>query len=243
MKIQGPIVVFLLASGCSSPSGEDHEGIAGVWQPLSADELLADKTRAEWAVEWARWSYAQTGSECRSAANDKTGDDCGLYQDPAADVFFLSFSVATHRKHDCRVPAGKLIGVPVALVMEDNADPRSPHREDEQLVSAVQQIKDSMRELSVIADDQPVANVDGYGVDALRFDYHVPNLKNYYSCSNVRGVADTQIEPSYLAGYFLLFSAPTTGQHQLEYSSVLTHAGKSYETVLNTTLLVEDAHD
>lgn len=243
MNIRGPVIVLLLASACGPSAGKESDGVTEAWRPLSATEPFAGKTREEWAIEWARWFFASSDPDCRSAAGDETGNDCGLFQDPQNEVFFLSFSVATKRTHRCAVPAGKAIGVPLALLAVDDADPSAPARSDEQLIERARALKDSMRDLDVRADDDPVIGLDEYGIDPIRFDYHVPPAPNYYSCNNIDQVSDRTVDPAYLAGYFVIFDPPSAGVHQLSVSSILTPASKSYLTSLDTKLVVGDAHD
>lgn len=251
MRARGfAIVICMALSACDSSSdgsseGPDTKDVDGGFdeaphsgmEVLPADESYQDKTLEEWAIEYMRWSFAQTS--CESAADDPDGSLCRLYQDPESPVFFLqrdSFDTAQPSRIDrtrCEIPGGKAILVPVAAFSNDNAGVRKPLSEDE-LRQSVSKSKESIRSLVFEADGEKI-DLAGRDVGPVMFGYRVPAAPNAYSCNEQDGVEDVDVEPSFFAGYFALIAPPAPGSHRIEYASVFTYANFDFAFHVRTS--------
>lgn len=211
-------------------------------QALGPEAGYADKTLEEWGVEYVRWYYAQTSCE-NDVVRDKDGSLCGFYQDPESPVFFLSRAPYSSGRGPvtertmCHVPAGKAIVVPIAAFFNDNAGVAEP-LSDEALQQSVRDVKDSMRYLELKADGVEVADLESRGIGVTTLSYRVPPSPNKYSCSR-QDVADTVVEPSYLAGYFAIFEPPEPGAHEVEYGSLFTYETSTYTYHVKASLTVD----
>jgi hypothetical protein len=196
------------------------------WRPLEPGEEYAGRSQEQWAVEWARWSYAQTS--CASPVVDADGSLCALYQDPEAPVFFLPTGLLGPIRTRCPVPAGKSILVPILMFTNDNGGVAPDEQlSDDELVRSVTDVKDSMRDLALRVDGEALTGLEQAAVGPTRFGYTVPPEPNWYSCNGMVGV-EGPIEPSWLAGYFVLFPPPNAGMHSLEYGGTGTYWGNDF---------------
>jgi hypothetical protein len=233
---------------CASDQADDHSdsdagkpvpNMIAPMQVLEPGMTYAGKSLEEWGVQYMRWTYSQ--QTCDTTTADQDGSLCGQFQTDA-DVFFLDRAeYATSRtpltsRPLCHVPAGKALVVPIAVLGADNAG-MMPIPE-EILKRSVAAARDTMRDLSLRADGVDIADLDQRGFGPAEFAYHVPPAPNFFSCLHVKGVDDTDVQPSYVAGYFAVVAPPEPGAHELEYASSMTVQGHdlSYHVKVNLTV-------
>lgn len=212
---------------------------------LAPGDSYEGKTLEEWGIEYVRWYYAQTS--CDDPVYDDDGSLCALYQDPDSPMFFFArapFSTARAsvvRRTECHVPADKALFVPVAAFFNDNAGVVPP-LSDAEVEQSVIDAKESMRSMVLKADGVEVEDLEDRGVGVVSFSYRVPPAPNWYACSD-QDVVDTTVEPSYLGGYFAVFTPPEPGEHELEYASVLTYDSMNLAFHVRSSFVVDSADD
>lgn len=223
--------VMVLLPACGD--GASNEEAALEMSALGPQDHWEGRTLEEWAVEYMRWYYSPTA--CDGFPNgDPDGSACGDYQDPASRVFFMERSAlgeGTPMRVDrtrCRVPFGKAIFVPVSSFGGDKAGMKDP-MSDEEIERTVAGIKGTMREPLLKADGRDLSdNLEARAVGPLRFNYHVPPAPNRYGCDSRAMISDVDVDPSFVAGIYVMFRPPSVGRHELEYSSVLTFFDHDY---------------
>jgi hypothetical protein len=216
---------MLLNAGCGDqgttpPGGANPPPSAEAkWEPLQASESYAGRTTEEWAIEWSRWAYSQTS--CESAFTDIDGSECGLYQDPDSPVFFMATAPSRAPRTECRVPYGKAIVAPLAVISNDNAGV-DPPQTDEEMRDLVSEVFDSIRDLELKADGIQFDDLEERSFGPIEYTYSVPASPNYYSCRVVDGVENMIVDPGFLAGYLAIFPPPEPGRHRLSYFGVMS---------------------
>jgi hypothetical protein len=209
----------------------------GPWLPLPATDAYEGRTLEEWVVEWARWTYAQTS--CEDPFFDDDGSLCALYQDPDGPIFHLAKGVGDPQRTKCRIPSGKAILVPLPNLIGDNAGVAPEDiLTEEDLEAVMAGFVLSMRELVLVVDGQPISNLEAYTIGPTRFSYVLPPAPNNYSCSGVDGV-EGLVDPSYVAGVFVLLPPPSAGVHSLTYGGTGTLFGLDSTSVASSTFVVE----
>ena len=190
---------------------------------LAADEMVEGRTQQAWAIEYARWTYAQTSCD-DVPLYDSDGSQCSRYQGADSPVFFLEQSSPSTRssvpivtRTRCRVPANKPLFVPVTMVSIDDGG-LSLKRSAEELLEESLKVRRSLNDLLMNADGVLIDDLDSRALDPIEFSYHVPKAPNYYSCQDgfQEEVTDEVIQPSYLTGAFVMFEAPSSGPHHIE---------------------------
>ena len=125
--------------------------------PIAADEIVFDRSQAEWSEAYLQW--IATFSRDGSPIADTTGARCAAKQD--GDVWFLAMSDGTQPvERACVVPAGKTLFVPVASTME-----RSGNREpdcDSMARIAADNIAHRVSRLALTIDGQAVDNLESH---------------------------------------------------------------------------------
>lgn len=213
---------------------------------LAPADGYAGKSLEEWAIEYIHWSYSQT--TCESAASDRDGSGCGLYQDSASPVFFLERSdygdsrATMTTRTECIVPAGKAILVPIAVTVVDNTEVETP-RSVSELEQLTLDVQDSTRSMLLEADGVAITDLRERGVGPTRMAYPLPPPPNYFSCQEVDGLGDTTIEPAFITGFLALFEPPAPGRHVVEYASLFTNRYRDYAFHIKAHIAVEEAND
>lgn len=234
--------VVALSAACGNDSPSSHDDLKtsiemADWVPLNADETFEGKSLREWLVEWKRWGYSQT--TCDSAAFDPDGSLCGLHQDPDSPVFFLDHSPDDTQRTKCRVPSGKAVGVPIAVAFQDNLGVDEPYS-DSELEKIVAEAFASMRDMEIEADGVRFeAVLAEYAIEPMAYTFDLPPAPNWYSCNGIDGIAGLSAEPGWLAGYFMLFTPPKPGRHELSYGGVQTFDEEEYYVSASTRFVVE----
>jgi hypothetical protein len=208
--------MFLSSLSLSCSADTPHQESASTeWLVYDASELVAGRTLSEWAIEWNRWSFAQTS--CDSALTDNDGSGCALYQDSENPVFFLSFAPSRATRASCPVPDNKPILVPLVTSYSDNVneDPPLPDAELEQyMLDALA----SMHDVTLVVDGKTIEINEERAVGPVRHTVMLPASPNFYSCNLVDGYENVLLDPVYLAGYFALLHPPPPGERTLSYS-------------------------
>jgi hypothetical protein len=124
--------------------------------PIDPDEIVGDRPQSEWSQAYLQWVAAfPRGS---SPVSDTTGALCAAKQ--SGDVWFLASSDGTAPvERSCAVPAGKMLFVPVASVLE-----RSGNREPD--CAAMARVAATnlahVSGLSLAIDGKAVDDIAGY---------------------------------------------------------------------------------
>jgi hypothetical protein len=242
MNGKSACLVLTLVVACESQGGAPSE--SKQLQVLAPGESYAGKSAEEWAVEYQRWSFSQTSCE-DSPIEDRTGAKCADYQASDSPVFFLehsSYSGANAprlERKSCHVPFGKAILVPVALVAIDNAGALEPVL-DSELEADAGEVKETMAEMTLLADHTKIEDLALRGVGPLAFDYQVPPAPNFYTCTpGYAPLEDMTVSPSFLAGYIAIFAPPPAGVHELEYASAFKYLGGRFAFHVDATFTVD----
>lgn len=126
---------------------------------IDADEIVFDRSQAEWSEAWLQWVAAFARDS--SPISDTTGALCAAKQE--GDVWFLATSDGTAAvERRCAIPAGKTLFVPVVNTME-----RSGNREpdcDSMARIAADNIARRVNRLSMTIDGQAVDNLASHRV-------------------------------------------------------------------------------
>ncbi|HEX6277418.1 MAG TPA: hypothetical protein VFZ53_30455 [Polyangiaceae bacterium] len=174
------------------------------------------KSYAEWSGEWVKYFNRVSPPECVNPAMDATGEHCGLYQDPASDVFMLSGNYGGVSLRDaCVVPAGKAIFLPLMNIYGDNAGvPEDLLIPDDSIKEYVESnfdlvVVDSLR-LSV--DGHAVKRLERGAVRSARYTLDLVAGENVYACQmlDVEGRFD-----GYVGGYWAMLAPLPKGRHTL----------------------------
>jgi len=224
------LVVMLLGCGADEPSAD-----ASIWEPYAATENIAGRSLDEWAVEWNRWTYAQTS--CDSPWTDIDGSQCGLYQDEDSPVFFLTFAPSETPRSKCKLPSDKFIFVPVITVTVDNVG-EEPPLEAEELERDAMDGLESMRDQMLVVDGSSFP-MEEHVVAPIKHTALLPAAPNYYTCQGVEGYENLTLDPVYVAGYFALLPPPGPGKHTLSYAGAQDIYGVSQVSQANMQLTVD----
>jgi hypothetical protein len=203
---------------------------------LPANEDFQGKNLQEWAIEYMRWYYSWTAAQCDQTAElDRDGSLCGFNQPEDSPVFFFASSDYSRNPDTkvertlCNVPRDKAIMVPLSFIGDDNAGAFEDElRTPEEIEENVDEIHETMRNLFLVADQEPVEKLEQYSIFPTAFSFDVGAAPNWHSCNGFDDVENTTIDPSYFAGYFALVAPPTPGKHRLEYSGVYTYFERDY---------------
>ena len=126
---------------------------------VGPDEIVADRSQAEWSEAWLQWiaAFARDGSPVA----DTTGAQCAAKQE--GDVWFLATSDGTAPVvRSCSVPGGKTLFVPVASTMERSGN-REPDCESMARIAAGT-LTQHVSRLSMTLDGQPVDNLASHRI-------------------------------------------------------------------------------
>lgn len=242
MKLdQCAVFASAMLFACSSEEAPDaapsEQEIEVTWAPLDANERYEGKSLAEWLVEWKRWTFAQTS--CDAPVYDPDGSLCDLYQDADAPVFFLDQSTDDAHRTKCRIPKGKAIVVPIAVVSQENIGEEEP-LSDADMREIVTDSFESMRDLEIAADDRSFKDqLADYAIAPLRFDFDLPAAPNWFSCNGFGDIDKLEDQQSWLAGYLMVFPPPPPGSHKLRYAGVQTYLEDEYYLGATTSFVVE----
>lgn len=258
----GAAMCCLCVVGCDSDSGkneppikEDGGAVPDGGEPqvatlrmIPAGESYEGKSPEEWAVEYMRWSNSQTS--CENPLSDEDGARCGMQQENTdSPVFFFERSGYGQTANPpiqtrtlCRVPVGKAILVPIALLAVDNVGLRKP-RTPAELQQIAQETLESMRSMVLKADDEDITGFSDHGIGPFEFEYRVPPAPNMYSCDEIEDFNDSVVTPSYAIGYMALFEPPAAGEYEVEFGSVMTFLRGEFGFHVRTHFAVEDAAD
>lgn len=213
---------------------------------LPPDEAYGGKSLEDWAVEFMRWHYAWTSAQCLNAENDQDGSRCTFNQPEDSPVFFFASSDYSTSPDTvvnrtlCKVPAGKAILVPISFFAEDDAGSTEDElRAPADIEEVVDEIHETMRNLTLTADQNAVEDLARYSVGPKAFDLSIGEAPNWHTCAGV-DAENTTISPVYFAGYFVLVEPPTPGNHRLEYSSVYTGDEGNQHRRVNTLFEVAE---
>ena len=229
-------------------SGEPAENvIETALRVLPPDEDYRGRSLEDWAVEYMRWHYSWTSPGCLNAENDRDGSRCTFNQPEDSPVFFFA-SCDYSRSPDvvvsrtlCKVPAGKAIMVPIGFYGDDDAGLDADElRAPADIEENVDELHETMRGLTLIADQNPVQDLSRYSVGPKAFDVAIGDAPNWHSCVAGVDAENTTISPSYFAGYFALIAPPVPGKHRLEYSSVYTYFDRDYHHRVNSLFEVTE---
>ena len=126
---------------------------------VAADEIVFDRSQAEWSEAWLQWIAAFARNS--SPIADTTGALCAAKQE--GDVWFLATSDGMAPVvRTCSVPGGKMLFVPIASTTE-----RSGNREpdcDSMARIAADNITHRVSRLSMEIDGQAVDNVQSHRI-------------------------------------------------------------------------------
>lgn len=229
-----------VACASAEPMAEEPGFMDGTirssWAPISGDEPYAEKTLAEWGVEYMRWRFSAT--TCDLPLYDQDGSLCDLYQPADGPAFFLDFSTTDRVRTKCRIPSGKAIVVPIMTFTNDNASV-DPPLSDEELFTKTSSVLESMRDLELRVDGKAIDHLSDRKIAPTRFTYTLPSAPNYYTCTGRDGVEDKTIDPAFLAGYVAVFPPPEPGIHELQYAGVLTIGKNEFAVNTRTRFLAE----
>jgi hypothetical protein len=188
------------------------------WVAYEPTYAFEGKTLEQWAVEWARWEYANT--TCDEPDVDEDGSKCGLYQPTGGPVFFLAGGTALTTRKKCVVPKNKALLLPLSAYMTDNTGvPQGSKWSTMELKAHAADAKSSMTDMHLVSDGVEASGLERYGIGPTQYTYDVPPEPNWFSCNGQPGVTGT-IDPAVVAGYFVLMPAPNPGMHELEYAGV-----------------------
>ena len=229
-------VLTLLSMPCCGQDTSRTESISAPWLPYDAHELVAGRSLTDWAIEWNRWSFAQT--DCVSALTDNDGSHCGLYQDPDSPVFFLSFAPSKRVRTKCEVPKGKPILVPLGTAYSNNVE-EDPPLPDEELEGYVADALAAMRDVTLIVDAQRIPVGPERVIGPVAHTVMLPPTPNFYACEEIEGYDNVLLDPVFLAGYFALLPPAPVGEHSLSYSAALQTFGVSYAQLGNLRFKVD----
>jgi hypothetical protein len=228
----------LLACGPDDGATSDEPAenlITTALRVLPPDEEFAGKDLEQWAVEFMHWHYSWTSGQCLNAEDDRDGSRCGFNQPKDSPVFFFASCEFARTPEPvvertlCKVPAGKAIMVPIGFVGDDNGgldEDEVVVRTPEVLEENVDELHETMRDLTLIADQRPVEDLSRYSIGPKAIEVSVGEAPNRYTCAGF-DVENTTVSPSYFAGYFALVAPPSAGKHRLEYSSVYSYFGRN----------------
>jgi hypothetical protein len=191
------------------------------WLPYSPSDEIAGHNLTYWAEEWVRWANAATSCDV-DPAYDFDGSLCAEYQDHESPVFFMQSGDPMDKRTRCVVPSGKPILVPLMGFYIDNAGRDIPLDESE-LAEEANLWFESMRDLQLRVDEQPIADLERWSIRPVRSDYVLPPEPNVYSCIGQSGVTG-KISPAFIGGAFVMLQAPEPGPHSLQYGGRVTSA-------------------
>lgn len=227
----------LVACACADPDAAPEV----VWEPVPSDGRYAGLTHAQWAIEWGRWAYAQT--DCNFPDLDSDGSRCGAFQDRDGPAFFFAGGAPGTERTRCRVPADKVIVLPLALYMVDNAGvPDAEQLTESEMIEKAAGVLATMTELSLVIDGVEQGELESFAVEPTRFGNELPPEPNRYSCQNMPGVTG-QVDPSVITGYFVVMPEPPPGTHELEYGGVTYFGRRAIANKVKTRFTVDAAEE
>lgn len=209
-----PIALATVLSACGG-SSTDEPG------PDLLDPSIPHygKTYAEWAVEWARYTYRVAPPECAIPYLDESGKDCLLYQDPESPVFFLvGVFGGVARRGACQVPKDKALFFPIVDSMADNAgvplDDYGTETDHANYVTRVVEATDA-DELRLSVDGHSIAHLERGVVPATRYEVSLKANANLLTCA---GAEDVEGDfPGYVGGHWALLPALGPGAHSIKF--------------------------
>jgi hypothetical protein len=185
--------------------------------PLDADELVFDRSQAEWSEAYLQWiaTFARDGSPIA----DTTGARCAARQE--GDVWFLATSDGTQPVvRDCAVPAGKTLFVPIASTTERSGN-REPDCESMARIAA-DNVTHRVSRLSMTIDGQAVDNLQSHRIASR--ECFALGLRQIPRAAAKTAVAD---------GYYVMLPPLPAGPH------TITVGARFDSTTLSTTYRLE----
>lgn len=210
------ISLALALSGCGANSTADTQV-----DLLDPSQPQYGKTYAEWAAEWATYTYRVAPPECANPFVDESGKDCQMYQDPESPVFFLvGVFGGVARRSACPVPKGKALFFPIVNSMADNVGVSPDSVKSETALS------NHVRHGAEATDaNQMRLSVDGHSISHLerglvrtaRYEVSLMANANVFACSGVEGIEGDF--PGYVAGHWALLPPLSSGEHSIEFGA------------------------
>ena len=185
----------LIATGMFAAAAEAPTVVS----TIDADEIVFDRSQAEWSAAWLQWIAAFARDS--SPISDTTGALCAAKQE--GDVWFLATSDGTAPvTRACAVPAGKTLFVPIANTME-----RSGNREpdcDSMARIAAETLTQHVGEMSRTIDGQRVDNLASHRISTG--ECFALGLRQIPRSAAKTVVAD---------GYYVMLQPLPAGQHTI----------------------------
>lgn len=168
------------------------------------DEIVSEKTQADWSRDW--WQWAGSFSRSESPIADTDGSLCGNGQ--SGPVWFLAGTYGTSRtERTCSIPSGKYIFFPLInyVVM-----PRSNTATCESVRATAHRITDNPAVL--------LTDIDGVQLDNPEAHRQATN-----ECFNMgaRAVPEKDIYPSAANGYYVMLRPLDAGMYELNFGGIL----------------------
>lgn len=199
---------------------------------IMPDEAQAQtgKTYGEWSVAW--WQYALETPADNNPLLDPTGANCNFGQSGA--VFFLvSTNGGTATRNECRVPAGKILFLPLLVTAryKETTDPQP----EAGMRAAIQGFVKSTRNLQ--------ANFDGEDV-SISLDPDTTLLRtrspaNFFTinapANNIFGGVPGQSYDAVSDGFYLMLAPLAPGAHTITFGG----ASRNFSSYVTYNLYVE----
>jgi uncharacterized protein YecT (DUF1311 family) len=148
------------------------------------------------------WQWARSFPPGESPSDDTTGANCNIGQ--SQPVFFLTgTSKSDSVSRECSVPQGQYIFVPLINVLAQTDTP-SPKVTCDDFLKAVRQVNDSVADLAVTINGQPIESPTLY--------------KGESGCFDLRDTSTGVSGKAAGAGYWIVLKPLDVGDYELRFS-------------------------
>lgn len=200
---------------------------------IAPDEAQAQtgKTYGEWSAEW--WRYVLQIPLDNNPIFDATGANCN-YGQTGAVFFLLSTSGGSATRNECRVPAGKILFLPLLTISSLRGLANQP---EHSLRNYNRSFINSTRELQV--------NIDGTDVGAMvsleprATPLQAASPEGFFTViapeNNVFGGIPGQSYETVADGFYLLVAPLSPGAHTIKFGGV----SRNFAADVTYNLIVE----
>ena len=184
-------------------------------------------TYGEWAAQWWQWALGQPAAT--NPVLDPTGADCA--QGQQGPVWFLAGSFGSDPiTRTCTVPSGAALLFPVINLGYFAFSDDPPEQRTEEFVRAQVAAAAGATNLTASVDGVPVADIASYYEQSPLFSVTLP-------AGNLFGLPEGFVlDPSVDAGYYLMVSPPTAGEHTIHFAATIPSIGFSVDVSYRITV-------
>jgi hypothetical protein len=209
-----PVALAASAGGIAPPASKPH-----------------GRSYSEWAAEWWKWAVGTPVST--NPVLDPTGENCAIGQ--SDHVWFLAGSFGSDPVvRECTIPTGDAVLVPLINFVYFGFLSDPPEQRTEEFIrSQVTCIEDAEFAL-VEVDGVPVQDPGRYLERSTVFDILLPE-------DNILGATEDDIpeltlSPSVDAGFYLLFTPRTPGEHTIHWQASSEACGFGQDITYHLTV-------